>query len=352
MSASMNEASFFIAGDVLPANTRSYVPRPADQDLSSGVLDGAFCYVLAARQMGKSSLMVRTASRLRERGIRIAQVDLRTVRSASISEWYLDLLVRVQYDLGLKTDARAWWRARTGLDASQRFIEFLHDVALKEIAGAIVLFIDEIDAMLALDFRDEFFAAIRALYNARESDPADQRLTFVLLGVATPTDLIRDPRRTPFNIGRAIKLQEFTYDDAEPLRQGLEWRYPTQADRILRRIFYWTNGHPYLTQKLCKAAAETQNVITWDDAQVDALVKANFFGAPADRDPNLTFVRSKVLGAPEAERRQMLELYSAVYSGQNIVADESSPVQNHLELYGLVRIAKGTPLDKDKLAVR
>src|SRR4029079_15138031 len=203
----MSQPPFFIAGDVLPADTPSYVTRPADHELSASVLDGAFCYVLTARQMGKSSLMVRTASRLRERGVKVALVDLRTVTPAVASDWYLDLLVRLQTDLHLRTDARGWWRARTGLGAPQRFIDFLHDVVLKEIAGNVVLFIDEIDAMLALDFRDDFFAAIRATYNARASDPAYQRLTFVLLGVATPTDLIKDLKRTPFNIGRAIELQ-------------------------------------------------------------------------------------------------------------------------------------------------
>jgi len=40
--------------------------------------------------------------------------------------------------------------------------------------------------MLSLDFRDGFFAAIRAIYDARASDPVYNRLNFVLLGVATP----------------------------------------------------------------------------------------------------------------------------------------------------------------------
>jgi hypothetical protein len=337
----MSETPFFIAGDMLPANTPSYVTRPADHDLSASVLEGAFCYVLTARQMGKSSLMVRTASHLREQRIRVAQVDLRTITSISTDEWYVDLLVRIQQGLDLKSDARAWWRTQAGLGAPQRFIDFLRDVALKEIAGNVVLFIDEIDAMLTLDFRDNFFAAIRAMYNARASDSAYKRLTFVLLGVATPTDLIRDPKLTPFNIGRSIELQEFSYADAAPLRRGLEQRYANQADTILRRIFYWTNGHPYLTQKLCSAVARARGVTTWDDGQVDKLVAANFFGKEASRDPNLTFVRDKVLNAPEGQRQQMLALYSAVYAGQPVGDDESSPAQNHLELYGLVRVEKG-----------
>jgi hypothetical protein len=33
-----------------------------------------------------------------------------------------------------------------------------------------------------------------------------QRISFVLIGVATPNDLIKDAARTPFNIGRRIEL--------------------------------------------------------------------------------------------------------------------------------------------------
>ena len=51
-------------------------------------------------------------------------------------------------------------------------------------------------------------------------DPDLHRITFCLLGVATPSDLIRDTRTTPFNIGRRIELSDFTEDEAAPLAMG------------------------------------------------------------------------------------------------------------------------------------
>src|SRR6266852_3009207 len=60
----------------------------------------------------------------------------------------------------------------------------------------LVIFIDEIDAVRSLPFStDEFFAGIRECYNRRTQDPAFNRLTFCLLGVATPSDLIQDTRK-------------------------------------------------------------------------------------------------------------------------------------------------------------
>src|SRR5205814_10259166 len=110
---------------------------------------------------------------------------------------------------------------------------------------------------------DEFFAAIRACYNRRSEDPSFERLTFCLLGVAAPSDLICDVRLTPFNIGRRIELTDFTEDEVALLGIGLELGTPESPGRprkearaLLKRILYWTGGHPYLTQRLCQAVAE------------------------------------------------------------------------------------------------
>lgn len=59
-----------------------------------------------------------------------------------------------------------------------------------------MIFVDEIDSTIGLPFADDFFAALRACFNARATEPAFERLTFVLLGVASPDQLIQDPART------------------------------------------------------------------------------------------------------------------------------------------------------------
>ena len=339
MDKESRPADFFVAGGTLRPDAPSYVKRPADDELFHLASAGKFCYVLTPRQMGKSSLMIRTAHRLQQDEVHTAIIDLTKIGTdVSVEQWYLGLITRLKVQLALPVDLDAWWTERISLSVVQRFTDFLHDVVLAEIAGPVVIFIDEIDTTLNLAFSDDFFAAIRFTYNARASDPTYHRLTFVLLGVTTPADLVKDRRRTPFNIGQGIDLHEFSREDARVLQRGLQATCLEKGEPIFDRIFYWTNGHPYLTQKLCLTVVEEGDG-SWTDERVDELVDSLFLSEEARKETNLQFVRDSVNASPQ--RRKLLSLYRDVHEGGEIPEDERSLDQTRLKLFGLVRAEKG-----------
>ena len=339
MATRTSATEFFRAGGTLHSDSPSYITRPADDELFRQVMAGQFCYILTSRQRGKSSLMIRTADRLRHAGAQVAVVDLSGIGAQVTPEqWYLGFVKRLSAELRLSLDVERWWNECAGIGPVQRFTNFLHDVVLMQIAGPVVVFVDEIDSTLRLDFTDDFFAAIRVIYNLRASDPTYDRLTFVLLGVAAPTDLIKDRNRTPFNIGQAIDLPEFRREDARALQDALDQLYPGQGGRILDRVFYWTDGHPYLTQRLCLEVAETRDG-GWTDERIDQLVERLFLVEDARKESNLQFVHSSVEASPD--RRRLLRLYRHVYEGQDVPEDERSPYQKRLALIGLVRAQTG-----------
>ena len=82
-----------------------------------------------------------------------------------------------------------------------------------------MIFLDEIDGMLKLPYSDDFFVAIRGMYNERPEEPAFRDITFCLFGEATPNELIKDRRTTPYNVGRTIELRDFDpeHDNLDPL---------------------------------------------------------------------------------------------------------------------------------------
>ncbi|MCU0543991.1 MAG: AAA-like domain-containing protein [Oscillatoriaceae cyanobacterium Prado104] len=256
------KSSYYQVGGSLTNNAPNYVKRQADDDFYNGLKAGEFCYVLNSRQMGKSSLQVRTIQRLREEGIACAAIDISEIgnRGVTPEQWYAGLLriLENNFNLSDTVNVRTWWRDRNFLAPVQRLSEFIETVLLANISSNIVIFIDEIDSILALDFpADDFLALIRSCYNKRANNSEFDRLTWALLGVASPADLCRDRNSssTPFNIGRAIELTGFDETEAQPLAAGLV-AIAGSPQEVLREVLYWTGGQPFLTQKLCKLLFE------------------------------------------------------------------------------------------------
>lgn len=336
MIGQVNASEFFVAGGTLRTSAESYVSRPADHELLTATMAGEFCYVLTPRQMGKSSLMVRTARELQRVGVRTVILDLTSIGTdVTVEQWYLGLLSRINSRINRLFDLETWWGQRSHLSVVQRFTDYLREMLL-QIDQRVVIFIDEIDTTLSLEFRDDFFAAIRYFYNMRSDEPGLEKLSIALLGVATPADLIRDRSRTPFNIGRRIELNEFSRVDAQVLESGLESMYPGRGHAVFERIFYWTNGHPYLTQKLCLAASE-DSTCTESDARIDEIVNQLFISDAARRETNLQFIRDNIMGQPSKDQQRLFSLYRDVLRNKLVVEDERSTEQNRLKLIGLVK---------------
>lgn len=332
---------FFQIGGTLRPGDPSYIHRMADDELFTHILAGHYCYVLTSRQRGKSSLMVHTAERLRQVNIAVILVDLSQIgKEISPEEWYFGIITRIVADLHIALDVHTWWRSRTSIGPVQRLNDFLSEVVLPNTTKPIVIFFDEIDTTLAVDFSDDFFAVIRQMYNLRASNSTYDRLTCVLLGVATPSDLIKDPNRTPFNIGRRVRLGEFRRVDALPLEAPLDTHFSGCGSLLLDRVFFWTGGHPYLTQRLCQALVDLPSNRASEDS-VDTLVGQLFQGEAARIEHNLRYVQNSVEALPPRPRRSVLMLYRQVLAGAIIMEDQREIVQERLRLIGLVRAEDG-----------
>ena len=355
---------FYVTGGTLPRESSSYVTRRADAELYEGLRAGEYCYVLNSRQMGKSSLCVRTIARLQADGIKTVFVDLTRFggKNLSAEQWYAGLLAEIGRELGLRTEFLAHWKGRQELGPMQRLFETLREVGLERCAEPIVILIDEIDIVRSLPFStDEFFAAIRECYNRRVQEPKYARLTFCLLGVAAPSELISDPQTTPFNIGRRVELRDFTRREAEPLAAGLQspvtGSLPQSASLSVRRsrqvfdrIFYWTNGHPYLTQVLFKAVTSVEETPALSAArgrghgtpgEVDKLCHELFLSTRArNSEDNLAFVRNHLLKG-DVDTTALLELYERILRGRRVADDPTYPLIERLKLAGVARTEQG-----------
>jgi WD40 repeat protein len=279
----------------------------------------------------------------------VASIDLTSLgQNLTIEQWYLGMLRRIGRQLDLEDEIDDFWKQEQRLGPLQRWLATLSDVVLESCSENVVIFVDEIDVVRSLPFQtDEFFAGIRDCYNRRSSEPAFRRLTFCLLGVATPSHLINDPHLTPFNIGRRVELRDFTPQEAAPLAAGLLQPGLTgPVDRIsgqlLERILYWTGGHPYLTQRFCQAVAAERSTRSAGD--VDRICGEIFLGHGAEeKDDNLLFVRESLLrGVKTAEElASLLRLYAGIRAGRRVEDDATDGLITALRLSGITKIESG-----------
>ncbi|MBE9126740.1 AAA-like domain-containing protein [Coleofasciculus sp. LEGE 07092] len=367
----MSDCNYYKVGGSLEYQHPTYVVRKADSELYEGLLNGEFCYVLNSRQMGKSSLRVHMTKKLKAQGVKCASIDMTRIGShVTPEEWYGGVVSELLrgFSLSRKVNFSNWWRDREMLSPVQRLSEFIEDVLLLELSRIIVIFIDEIDSIIKIPFRDDFFAFIRACYNQRADNSDYQRLTFCLLGVATPSNLIADRNlSTPFNIGRAIELTGFKLSEAKlSLTQGFVGKVNSPED-VLAAILTWTEGQPFLTQKLCKLVVEQvatnvaadgvtdvtdrfvekdkvfgetdnssatsakESVATWVEELVRSHIIDNW--ETVDEPEHLRTIRDRILWSPRKE--QLLLLYRQILQHGEVRAKDT-PEQMELRLSGLV----------------
>ncbi len=313
-----------------------YIERAADGELARGLRDQRFCYVLAPRASGKSSLAARAIRALRQAGQLAAVVDLSQIglrgTGSDAGRWYYGIAYRIIRELRLKLDLRAFWQEKSGLANEQRLAEFFSEVVLANTSVPVTVFFDEIERALDKPFAPDLFAMLRACYARRISQPEYARLNFVVLGVASPRNLAPDPAVSPFVEGQPIELSDFTLEECLRLAPGLETEEAT-ARAILERIHAWTAGQPYMTQKVARGVARRGSRLE----DVDRVVREQFLGpGGATAEPLLNHVRSLLTsGGPRA--RHALLLLGRIARGAS-VHDETggSPVKDLLRLSGVV----------------
>lgn len=336
MVSKIKQSKFFIANGTLPANSPSYIKRTADDMLFDSIRAGKLSYVFAPHDTGKSSLMSQTAWRLNQEGVATAIVSLSGIDAdLDIEHLYLWFIRRLQTQLDLAVDPKRWWAEQTTQAQNERLATFMQEVVAAKLAKPTVIFIDDIThKVVSLDF---FKGLMDAIQSTDES--SRHSLTFVLLGVVTLSELKQRHNQPVLDHGQKIELHDFSRPDITPYQEKLGTIHPEGSEIIFDRIYHWTKGHPYLTQKIFSTVAEVEDV-HWNDERVDSTVSALFFSPTAQIDPNLQSVESTV--STSLKQKKLATLYRQILETEQTVKDEESPEYEQLKLTGLVRNDNGT----------
>lgn len=337
---------FFSVGVALHAVRAGYVRRRADEQLFAALMAGRYAHVLAPERSGKSSLVAATAARLESNGCKVAILDLSQMGDkdggTDSGRWYYSVAYRLLRQLRIRYDLLAWWQDKSILSNRQRLFEFYSEVILEFVEGPVVILVDEVQCVEALPFADQLLSSIRGAHNARATDPDFSRLSFALLGECDPITLMQEPEASPFNVTQQILLEDFSREDLELFSTELNLGNE-EAECALDRIHYWTNGQPYLSQKLARAIARDAHN---DDIEerIDRIARAQLGGRAAfHSEPHMSYIHRAIVN-DEKRREPLLNLYGKIRKGIVVAADLGSSYQRRLMAVGLLTIGSDSNL--------
>lgn len=231
---------------IIPADL--YVERAADRQLQS-VIDemGRPAYILVARQMGKTNLLLNMKRNRQDDFVVYFDLSNRFETARGFFRNIIDTIIESSLDVFGSIHSIEHQRKDNVLEPSVEYDRHLR-LLLRACGKKIVLILDEIDSLIGCSYSDTILSQVRSMYFSRGNFEIYKNLTYVLSGVADPSDLIKDRNISPFNIGEKIYLEDFTkleffnFVKVAKLDVGQD---------IVERIFWWADGNPRISWDIC-----------------------------------------------------------------------------------------------------
>lgn len=312
-----------------------YIERSADAQLRRIVMDmGRPGYILVARQMGKTNLLLNAKRTLSSEYDKYLYIDVSNILP-EIRQFFRNL-IDVAIDSDPDSFAIVGEEIRRRRSSGELFPPHKeHELELRDILratkGRFVICLDEIDALTKTEYADRVFSLIRSIYfSGRVNIPEFARLTYILSGVAEPSELIKSKDVSPFNIGEKIYLDDFSLKEFEQFIIKAELPFDSN---VKNRIFYWANGSPRISWDICSALediliSERNLSVETVDQIVRDMYLTNFDLPPIDHIRTLVEVDSDVRNA----------IISIHYGKSEGISDS---VRNRLYLAGITRPDRG-----------
>ena len=242
-------------GNSGPMGNGLYVERsPIETRCYETILSaGAMIRVKAPQKLGKTMLLDRVLDYARQQGLVTVKLDLRLADQSVFSnlETFLQwVCLNTADSLVLEDQLEQYWRRLYGLN--QNCTRYFQNYILEQIEGPMVLAFDNFDLLFGQTaiFQD-FCKLLRGWHELAKDHARGLYWRQMRLIVVNSTQMYPslNTNHSPFNVGLAIELPEFTLTQLEQLAQqsGLDWTKKL-GDQGLAALMAMVGGHPYLVQ--------------------------------------------------------------------------------------------------------
>jgi hypothetical protein len=206
---------------------------------------GALVRIKAPREMGKTSLLLRSLDYVALQGYRTVSLNLEQVDDVILNDlnrflrWLCANITR-QLQLELKLDD--YWDEDIGSKISCSL--YLRNHVLKQIDSPLVLSLDEVQYLFEHPLvAKDVLPLFRSWYEEAKREPIWQKLRLIIVHsteIYVPLQL----KQSPFNVGLPIELSNFNLEQVQQLAQcyGLDWTDGQEATQLMTMV----EGHPAL----------------------------------------------------------------------------------------------------------
>lgn len=232
----------------MPLDSAFYVERsPIETECHEAILkSGALIRIKGARQMGKTSLLLRILHQAQRQGCQTVLLNLEEIEATVLQDldrclqWFCG---QTAHALQLPDRLGDYWDDLFGSAISCK--SYFEEYLLVQTPQPLVLALDNVDRLFAYpDVADEFFGLLRAWHEESRSRPVWQRLR-LMVSHASEVYIPLNIHKSPFNVGVPIELSGLTPAQIQDLakRYGFVWSVPTTEALALL-----LGGHPRLVQ--------------------------------------------------------------------------------------------------------
>jgi AAA-like domain len=241
------EISPIYPNGAVPMGSPFYLERvPFESQIDQEIRKpGALVRIKAPREMGKTSLLLRTLDTSKSLGYQIVHLNIEQVDAAILSnlkQFLRWICANTARQLHLEPQLDEYWDEDLGSKIS--CTAYFQDYLLQGISTPLVLAFDEVNQIFEHpQVAKDFLPLLRSWYEEAKTLPIWQKIRLVVVHsteIYVPLQL----NQSPFNVGLPIQLNTFDRSEVQELarRYGLQWENETPAQQLMDMV----GGHPML----------------------------------------------------------------------------------------------------------
>ncbi|MEH2239219.1 AAA-like domain-containing protein [Nostoc sp.] len=246
-SDSSQECSPRYPNGAVPPDSSIYVERSLIEEQVYAEIrkPGALVRIKAPREMGKTSLLLRTLDYAECQGYRTVSLNLEQTDQAILSDlnrflrW---LCANVTSQLQLEPKLDDYWDEDIGSKVSCSL--YIKNYLLEQIDSPLVLALDEVNQIFEYpQIAKDFLPLLRSWFEEAKRSPIWQKLRLIIVHsteIYVPLQL----QQSPFNVGLPIQLTCFSPEQVQHLAQQYELD-GIKEDEV-KQLMDMVGGHPAL----------------------------------------------------------------------------------------------------------